>query len=279
MRNNKGKKIFFIISISLIGIGLLVAMVGLVMGATTKTIFQAARTYGLYEGNRQTWDLDEDLGADLNGIKESYQEVKKLDLDIDHGEVVIINNDEIKDIKVVNKSPRRKAFIHYDKEDGQLSIESPESSWLHWRHQYDAQIIIYVPTDYHFEEVDLDLSAGRIKADKIQATKLDIDIDAGELILGDFDAEKMEVSTGAGRIKATGDVKEKIEIESGVGEVDLTLMGQESDFNYNLEVGIGEILVGNHTYSSIKNKYIESTSAKKNAQVNCGVGSVKLNFK
>ena len=278
MKNRKGKKVFFIIAGSLVGIGLLMAVIGLAMGATKKTIFSAARTYGIYEsGDKQ--EIDKKEHNDLSLVKESYQEVKKLDLDIDLGEVVIIHKEDIEGIKIVNKSEKRNVSIDYNEEDAKLTVKSEDGSWLHWKHQYDAHIIIYVPTDYEFEEVDLDLAAGRIEADRIQATKLDIDIDAGELIIESFKAQEIEASTGAGRIKATGDVKEKIEIESGVGEVSLTLLGQESDFNYNLEVGIGEILIGDHTYSGIKDKHIESALAKKSAEVNCGVGSVKLNFK
>lgn len=279
MRNNRGRKIFLIVCAVMIGAGLIVAGIGVGMGATAATIKKAARTYGIYDDGYNDYGIDDDQGSDISTTANSYKDVKNLDVDIDRGQIIIANRNDIDEIKIVNKSQKRNVSVDYDEGEKELSIDSTDGNWMNWKHHYDAYIVIYIPVDYNFNEVDISLSAGRVEIDKINTADLDIDVDAGELDLKDFKATNLDVSTGAGSIKAAGDVKEKISIDGGVGEVDVTLIGKEGDFNYNLEVGIGEISIGGSTFSSINNKHINNTGANKDAEVECGIGTVKLKFK
>lgn len=56
---------------------------------------------------------------------------------------------------------------------------------------------------------------------------------------------------GAGSITASGTIERELDVDCGIGNVDVTLDGVESLYNYELQCGIGEITVGDSSYSGI----------------------------
>ena len=81
------------------------------------------------------------------------------------------------------------------------------------------------------------------------------------------------------------------DIECGVGEVALTLSGSETDYAYNIDCGIGEVTVGGRSFSGIgvsrseddfddnDDHHGEEHHGGKELSVECGIGSVSINFK
>ena len=84
---------------------------------------------------------------------------------------------------------------------------------------------------------------------------------------------------GAGEMEYSGTISGNVEIVCGAGEVDLHLHGREDDFNYELSVGIGEIEIGEKEYGGLAMDKTIDNRAEKDMIIQCGAGSVSVDFK
>lgn len=124
----------------------------------------------------------------------------------------------------------------------------------------DGSIIIVVPKGYVFEEVDMEIGAGQAEIDSLCAESLDIEVGAGQADFINLDVQYFNASAGAGQINAK-------------------LVGSESDYNYDVECGIGEIEIGESSFSGFaKDTYIENPGAKRELDIECGVGQIVISF-
>ena len=114
----------------------------------------------------------------------------------------------------------------------------------------------------------------------MNAEKFSLDVGAGDAVVKDFDVTEAEIDCGAGEITASGSVAKNIDIECGVGEINLTLEGNEEDYTYNVDCGVGEVVVGQNRYEGVGNGHNNGQShhGNKNIDVECGIGSVSVQF-
>lgn len=108
------------------------------------------------------------------------------------------------------------------------------------RIKHEGIINIYIPKDMVFDEADFSIGAGVLHVQKINARELDI--------------------------------------ECGAGTVELTAAGRETDYNYELEMGAGEITIGGGTFSGVGMEKNINNQAAKEMSIECGAGEVTINF-
>lgn len=94
----------------------------------------------------------------------------------------------------------------------------------------------------------------------------------------DLVLQKAEFSIGAGVLYADRITADQIDIECGAGQVELTAGGQESDYNYDLEIGAGEVTIGGGTFAGLAVERKIDNHAKKEISVECGAGQVSVAF-
>ncbi|MFV0363134.1 MAG: DUF4097 family beta strand repeat-containing protein [Suipraeoptans sp.] len=147
-----------------------------------------------------------------------------------------------------------------------------------WNDRANSYIEIYVPEGYTFDEADISVGAGELNISAINTKELDIDVGAGQAVIHDFNVDYLYMKCGAGQITAAGNINKEGDIDGGIGEIDLSLDGLESDFNYNLNVGVGEVTVGKNNFSGLGSQKTISNDADKDIDVDCGMGSIKVEF-
>lgn len=156
-----------------------------------------------------------------------------------------------------------------------------------------GKIIVTVPKDVILNDLDIDTGAGRIEVIGIRADKFDlnqgagsikiqdssfsktsIDGGAGEIVVSSSTLNNLSLDAGVGRVKMEASILGNSDIECGVGEIDITLLGQEEDYQLNLEKGLGSLEVNGKGYSS------ESTygSGSNRIHIEGGVGSISVSF-
>ena len=70
----------------------------------------------------------------------------------------------------------------------------------------------------------------------------------------------------------------ELEIECGVGEVEFTAYGHETDYNYDIDCAVGEVVCGGSDYSGIGGHRQIDNRADKDMDISTGVGSVIVEF-
>lgn len=124
----------------------------------------------------------------------------------------------------------------------------------------EGTIIVVVPKDMRFVEVDLEIGAGEADIDGVIADKVSIEVGAGQANVLNLDAEKLDV-------------------EVGTGQLCVELAGNMNDYNYELECGIGEIIIGENSYSGLgSSRTINNIDSVRNIKAECGVGQIQIDF-
>lgn len=234
------------------------------------------------------WDDDDRDGSSLRdeGKQESilegngamtYQNIRRIKSSLYAGRVNIQSRTDTDEITVESKGlSGRLGFKAFEKE-GTLYLTSNKKI-KNTNNIGKGTITITIPQDRQFEEVELNLKAGELKADQILAKHMEVNAGAGEVSILDFETEKAEFQCGAGTVGATGDVTRKIEADCGVGEIDLKLKGNKEDYNYDMECGIGEITCGDESYSGFGKDLSIDNQASKEMEIDCGIGQITIKY-
>ena len=81
-----------------------------------------------------------------------------------------------------------------------------------------------------------------------------------------------------GLIEALGKTLGDADLESGVGEIIFTAIGNETDYNYDLNCDIGSIVCGEREFTEIGSEYQIENQSDKTMSIECGVGEVNVQF-
>ena len=142
-------------------------------------------------------------------------------------------------------------------------------------------VTVYYPESTFFSKVDLELNAGKIEiCSDLLAEELSIQTGAGEVInSGTIDVTECDLEVGAGSIELTGLSAREISGECGIGSLALEIDGEQSEFYYEIECGVGKIEIGDDSYSGMAGK---KTAGNKNAdrkmELECGIGDITVDF-
>ena len=182
-------------------------------------------------------------------------------------------------------------------EDNTLVIRGTSKAGSNDQGNLGGSICLYVPEEYYFEKTSLDVGAGSLSVEELQTEKLEasvgagkmafvklnadqatLDCGAGQLTIDELNSRAVEISVGMGSLHLTGDVTESLTADCAMGELKLTLAGEQTDFNYDLSCGMGALKVGTNSYNGMAQEKQIDNHADKNMQLECAMGSVKVEF-
>lgn len=226
---------------------------------------------------------------------ESFTNVTSLDIDHTIGQLKIEVGENFR-VEAENVSKNFKAEID---DNGKLSISEGDKGghflWFNFSGFYhpNAKVIIYLPANFVAEKALIDAGAGNIAIEGLHANYLEISAGAGNIDgsnmvaqnvsidggvgnikLDDVDFTDAEFDCGVGNLDVSGKLVGNTEISCGVGEVDLDLIGNENDYNFNADSGIGTIRLNGEKISGNQS----SSDARNDIQIDGGVGSVDISM-
>ena len=169
------------------------------------------------------------------------------------------------------------------------------------RHTVEKQIVtITVPCNMHFEVLELCVGAGtarmtnastkygraeiEVGAGKLEVatlavdTNVDIEVGAGNANIQNLAATTADIACGVGKMSVKGAVEGDISIECGVGNIEMYLDAVESDYNYDIDCGIGSVYINGSKRGGLLASKADMThaGAKGTIKLECGIGKVEL---
>ena len=176
-------------------------------------------------------------------------EVKYSNLEIKKGDFKVESNDT--NVKCTQKG-------------NELIVKETGNNWL--RNKEGNKVIIYIPENKEFNEIEIDTGAGNIEIESLNTKDLSFSIGAGKVVINN--------------LKVTNEA----EIDGGAGKVDI-LSGEIC--NLNLDMGIGEFnvctkLLGNNDIEQGMGKLtIKLTDSQENYTIRTrkGMGSITIDGK
>lgn len=162
------------------------------------------------------------------------------------------------------------------------------------------ELTITVPYDMELEDLELCVGAGTAKLENVStkydkakievgAGKLDVmtltvanhihaELGAGAVDIQNMTAKTANVECGVGRMVVKGAVESDIKAECGVGSLEMQLDAVESDYNYDIDCGLGSVLInGSKRGGWFASKAdMVNAGAKGNMKLECGIGRIEL---
>lgn len=224
------------------------------------------------------------------GFEKSYSSVGKIDVEAAGIQLQVLRSPD-KDVHIEAVNVDKKLRFQCEQDGEELKITTTKKLRVINQINGYATVWLLIP-EGQLEELELNNDAGEIYVADADAMDFSLNVGAGQAVVDSFTAQQADLECGAGQITATGTILTEGDIGCGVGEVELTLLGRESDYAYDVDCGIGEVIVGGESFGGIGvsksgNDYDgdddyehhgDSHHGGKELSIECGIGSVSVNF-
>ena len=223
----------------------------------------------------------------VEGKVENVMEIKNLDIDVGLAELYLTTGSG-DDIDIRTENTKENCFKY--RVSGDTLKISYNTNFIQIFGIYNgAKIYVTIPENIQFEDVKVHNGVGTMSVsginahyleigtgtgaayfDVITADKIKVDSGVGELKITNAVAEELNMDSGVGKTTYQGEVHGDIDIDSGVGEVVLTLKGDESDYRFNIDKGLGDVSLNGNSCSG------NFGSGKYTVKIDSGVGAVRI---
>ena len=282
----KGWKIFWTVIISLTGVGIVFCIIALCFGVTFSQ-FEKAYPNGIgiirknYVSFDDDWDDDDELDDTENVVsEEAFSGVENLKLDIGASEVRIKTGTDDK-IHVDDSRMKTENAVQKTLSDDGKTLEittKMRSSFKNVRN-VKGTLVIYLPKDYKFDQVDMEYGAATAEIDGLNAKSLKIESGASGCTIKNADIEELDVETGAGSLDFYGTVEKEVDIDCGAGRVTLNLEGKVEDYNYELDSSAGSVEIGEDIdLGGLSTEKSIDNGSKRTIEISNRAGSVEIRF-
>lgn len=143
---------------------------------------------------------------------------------------------------------------------------------------YAGEVFVDLPTS-DLDDSDFNVDAGKLTVSNLNSTKLVIDIGAGEMDGDHLKCETAVIDCGMGETDIDNfSVTKKLDASVGMGEITLNMNGKRNDYNYEISCGMGNLQVGDQSYSGLSNDATIDNDAQADVKLDCGMGNLEVNF-
>lgn len=205
-------------------------------------------------------------------------ELKTASLKIERGdELGVIADEEIVEVR---------------KTGNEVRISEKDFGWLEKWDKAGSEVRIVLPEDVDLEKVVLDMGMGTVKVEKLVAEEVDlslgagrgefnglkvsrkakVDGGAGHLVMRAVELKDLDLDMGVGKVEIVGAVFGRSEIDAGLGRLEVNLEGEEEDYKFVLEKGLGSMNLNGRSLGSE-----ETIGAGENViEIDGGVGAIEI---
>ena len=162
-----------------------------------------------------------------------------------------------------------------------MIIKETGNNWLNKKE--GNTIIIYIPENKEFNEIDFDAGAGDISIETLTTKDFSFSIGAGKVEINKLNiSNEAEIDGGAGKVDILSGEIRNLDLDMGIGEFNLNtkLLG-----NNNIEQGMGKLTIRltdnmqNYTIKTVKGMgsiTIDGEEAQNNATYGNGQNIVNI---
>ena len=276
-------KIFWIVCAVLAAAGLLLTAAGAALGGLS-ALRNAGKPERLTGKDFHTMDLDGYSGPQ-DGEFIMFDDIEDIDLNLGGLQVYVItgNVDGVGiDTSYLRSDIREKveSSIEYEEEDHELKIDIGKRLRGWSTVDTGALYIVYAPWT-QFGSFSAEVSAGLLELRGLWADEVSLSVGAGQITAKFLETEHLDTECGAGSIELLGAVLTgDAEIDCKLGSIVLIMANQpvESDYDYELSCGAGEVIVGNKSYSGLFREAEIDNGSGRLIKADCGLGSIVIQF-
>lgn len=192
--------------------------------------------------------------------------MSSLDIDLKTANLEIKLGDKLL-VSTTNK------YVTIYQNDNNIVIQEKKHSLLS---KDNNKVIITVPDNFLLDIVEIDISSGSIKIDKLETKRLNLDLGSGttkinnllvtdktkidcgsgKFLLNNGNLSNLNLDTGLGDTILNAKIIGNSNIETDIGKLELNLIGSINDYELTIDKGVGSIKLNNE---SLKDKSVVGT--------------------
>ena len=262
-------KICLILAAVLTALGMIGVGVGFLLGAKPEQLARNLSYTAPSLSRSHGQNKDSNSGDSSEYTYDSA--IRRLELDVHYASVTIgTSEDDHISVKARNAGKYFKESV----EDGDMLVLEDERP----KGKATLELEILLP-DRVLEEMELDLGAAELTADRLQARQFSLDIGAGVgTIQSLLTSEDASLDIDVGELTIGYFDGSDLELDCDTGQLSITVAGEEQDYNYDLECGIGSIDIGGSSYSGLSSSHSVDNGAARTISADCGMGAISLRF-
>ncbi len=213
-------------------------------------------TEGIYDIDTEEWFEEDQItySGKSEYTKISTGTVSRLNIQTAGCQVTILPTDEEDFYCSFNNM--KKVQIYQENE--QLIIKAVRDTVLK-EEKEKTFLNLYIPQSQELELAEMELGAGSMQVETLKAQNVDISVEAGNFVMNSLDAEN-------------------ITIDCAVGNLQLIMVGDVKDYNYELQCMAGNIVLDGEKHTGINEGMVIGNGAEKTMKLNCAVGNMEIGF-
>ena len=94
----------------------------------------------------------------------------------------------------------------------------------------------------------------------------------------EYPVSAADIDCGVGSVTGNGCISSELDADVGVGSLEFTLAGTETDYDYAISVGVGEVKCGGSRYSGLGFAKEIDNHAGRTVEIDCGAGSAAVSL-
>lgn len=258
----KGWKIFWIVCASVFGVGVVLCIAGFAVGVSDRNVRAAFRNgferFGIHTDRAfSERETHQDMNAEwIDGEGDVFKGIRNMDVEVGELSVQIVESD-MEGLRLAKDISREcEDHLQIYQEGDTLKIEMED--WKHYNNDA-GNMTLYVPRGMMFDSVEFSVGAASLEMEELRAKELELEVGVGSIT--------------ADMLKA-----DKISLTCGMGSIEMTTEGHPEDYNYNLDVGMGSVVIGENEFGGMAMEKNINHNAAKNMEIECGMGSVEIDF-
>lgn len=163
---------------------------------------------------------------------------------------------------------------------GELRVRYRQKKRIFFPAVNKASITLWIPKGKVYSAFALEIGAGSadLKQAELHCKMLNLEAGAGNIEAGAVrESRSVFMKIGAGNVSIESVQASDVRVECGVGECSLGLEGKESDYDYEVSCGIGEIRINDSYMQRIgAGETRKNTQTSGTVKLSCGVGKISI---
>lgn len=221
----------------------------------------------MFDSDYEIWD------EDVEKTQISKNPIDEMDIRVNCSSLVIKESED--EFFYIEKNGGGKLQAYEEK--GILHIRALLNTQL-FGYQQEEEVILYVPASTNLKVVTVELGAGEMVWNELQADVVSVELGAGEFVAKNTVVGDLKVDLGAGECLIQGKLQGNVKVDCAAGEVTLIHSGAEEEFDYDIDCSVGSVQVGKEKYSGLATAKKVDNDASKTMEISVAAGSVEVEF-
>ena len=184
---------------------------------------------------------DSPSGESDSSFSKSYENVDKLDIDMDFGNVNIIEGNELN----VNFEGHRDLAPEVNVEDGKLKIRQNKKVKVNGLDlkKYKSELTVTIPSSANLKKVIAELDMGDLEISGFSCKELSADMSMGNLQISGVSADRIDVDNDMGDFEIRDSEFDKLDGNCDMGNISVKVRGSVDDYGISARCDLGRVSV------------------------------------